>query len=172
MKDTYRFTPLGRVLFVCVLAGPPPTLFAQAVARIDDHVLLAAIAEVETGTTRLAWPCKKIGKKGERSAWQFTQATWRRYTKQPFERASTEAALPHLIASLHLRELRMELMLHGQPASIYTLALAWNGGVGAVLHGGTNGQRDYACRVAALYESTTAPLWPVIPNLGELSHAH
>lgn len=139
MRTLYRLSPLGSVLLVCVVAGPAPTLFARNVPAVDDHVLLAAIAEVETGTTRLAWPCKKVGKKGERSAWQMTRATWRRYTNEPFERASAEAALPHLIASLHLRYLRLELLRHGQAATVRALALAWNGGVGAVLHRTTSG---------------------------------
>lgn len=152
MKTAIPLTPLGRVLFCCLLAPHVPPLIAGEPASVEESRLLAAIAQVETGTSNLARPSRKVGRAGERSAWQFTAATWHRYTSRRFSDASTDATLAHLIASLHLRFLRLELESRGQAAGPYNLALAWNAGPAAVIKNrvGTSSY-DYAGRVWNLY---------------------
>ena len=62
----------------------------NAVRGRDDGDLVGddvrAIAAVETGTTDVGKPCKKVGKAGERSAWQIKPSTWRAYTKEDFKK--------------------------------------------------------------------------------------
>lgn len=145
-------TPLGRVLFCCLLTPHLSSLLAGAPSPIDESRLLSAIAEVETGTRHLAHPSRKVGPAGERSAWQFTAATWRRYTRSPFPTASTNATLAHLVAQMHLRYLRLELESRGALTSPYTLALAWNAGPRKVYTDTAPiSARNYAQRVQNLY---------------------
>ncbi len=151
------FTPLGRVLFSCLLTPHVAPLCAAEAFSLDEARLLAAIAHVETGTVNLARPVRRVGRAGERSAWQFTPATWRRYTRTEFTQASTDATLAHLVAQLHLRYLRVELETRGQLVNPYTLALAWNAGLAGVLKNRAGfPARDYAERVDNIYRVTPA----------------
>jgi hypothetical protein len=147
-----RLTPLGRVLFCCLLTPHVSSLLGGQPSPLDENKLLAAIAAVETGTTNLARPSRKVGRAGERSAWQFTAATWRRYTRTPFAAASSDAILAHLVAQLHLRYLRLELESRGHLTSPYNIALAWNAGPRCVFTDTASiPSRDYARRVDNLY---------------------
>ena len=152
-----RFTQLGRILCWCVLTPHVnPVLGASATARVDEMRMLEAIAQVESGTRNLARPSKKIGTAGERSAWQITKTTWRRYTSEAFEKATSDATLAHLVAQIHLRCLRLELDTAGIGSSPINLALAWNAGPAAVIRGRIpNGSKDYADRVVSIYETLT-----------------
>lgn len=147
------FTKLGRILCWCVLTPHINPLMGKPDVPVDEMRLLEAIAQVESGTRNLARPSKKIGAAGERSAWQMTRATWRRYTTEAFEKASSDATLAHLVAQIHLRYLRLELT--GRSGAL-NLAMAWNAGPRAVISGRIpNGTRDYADRVVSIYETLT-----------------
>lgn len=151
---TERLTPIGRVLLCSLLSTyVPPWSVRAASPKLDEDRVLPAIALVETGTTRLSRPCKKIGKAGERGAWQMKRIVWQAYTAAPFERASTDAALAHLIATMHLRFLRIELELRNGCISAFSLALAWHAGLTG-MQDATVEQNDYAERVQALYFAT------------------
>lgn len=143
-------SPLGKMgIAAAFLAG---YLRAQP---IDDSVLLRAIAEVESGTSG-ARPYRKVGAAGERSAWQITPQVWRTYTRAAFERASREVHLPNCVAAAHLAVLKGQIRHYPSLVTVQKLALAWNGGLGAVRTGGTARQRDYAQRVEATYERLVA----------------
>ena len=151
-RNVLGLTPLGRILLCCVLAPYGSPLWARAPhPLLDEMRLLTMIAQVETGTRNLSRAVKKRGRAGERSAWQFKAATWRAYTALPFVKASTDAPLAHLVASLHLRRLRMELESHGYAATPYRLAVAWNKGLAVALTDQEMAS-DYARRVCALYD--------------------
>jgi hypothetical protein len=131
------------LLIVAVFTGP------VAIAEtVDASRLLRAIAQAETGVTDLSRGSRKVGKAGERSAWQMTAATWRSYTNAAFPRASTEPTLAHLVATIHLRHLSARLKEKGRAVSVYNLACAWNAGPSA-----KHTPHDYATRVSLIYSS-------------------
>lgn len=119
---------------------------------IDEIRLLAAIAQVETGVKNINRPSRRIGARGERTAWQIMPATWACYTPAPFMTAGTDGRLDGLVALAHLRSLRSALTAEGFKPNPYALALAWNAGINAVLRDRLPvGTRDYADRVWPLY---------------------
>lgn len=143
------FTKLGSLLVASVLNS------ASYGIEIDEHRLLAAIAEVETGTRNLERSCRKIGKRGERSAWQFTAGTWRQYTKAPFELASTCAYSANLVAASHVRLLRTHIEYRYQTCTPFLIAAAWNAGLNRVLEERIpSAARSYAERVANIYHAS------------------
>jgi hypothetical protein len=153
MSKPITFTPLGRVLWACVLAPHCAPVLAADPCVIDEMRLLFAIAQVETGAKTLSRPVQKVGKNGERSAWQFMPGTWREYTNVPFEQASKQAPVAHLVAQLHLRRIRLELETQNLKATPHAIAMAWNAGISAVV--GNNVPQStwsYAERVANLYQ--------------------
>lgn len=140
------FTPLGTVILASLFR-----LTAQAMP-VDEHRLLAAIAQVETGTRNLNRPSKKVGRSGERSAWQITETVWRQYTRTKFVAASTDARLANTIAALHLRTLSLTFEAHGILPTPYRLAVAWNAGASAAIENAVGPRtHDYAQRVTNLY---------------------
>lgn len=153
--------PLGRVLWWVISYGGTVCYYTQAsecvgfVEFLDSSRMLQAIAAVETGTTNLNRPSRKIGRAGERSAWQFTATTWSQYTSAPFTEASKDARLANLVAELHLRHLVADLKLRGKEPMPYNLALAWNAGPAAVAKNRVGpAARDYAKRVENIYRVT------------------
>lgn len=149
LRSNQPFTAVGVLLLAKVFVSPG----LAAIERTNDNLLLAAIAAVETGTTDLTRPCRRVGALGERSAWQFTPATWRRYTRLPFEAASRDARTANMVAMLHLQWLREHLQRAGLRATPRDLALAWNAGQAAVLADRVPvGAHDYADRVINLYQ--------------------
>ena len=164
-----RYTPLGGVMFACLLAGHHPAL-AQIPTVIDELRVLAAIAQAETGTINLARACTKVGAAGERSAWQFKRTTWRLYTTVPFERASADPFLAHLVARLHLRYLRMCLESVNITPNVFNLAQAWNAGPGPVIKTrAPSSTYDYAKRVNALYDDLPKIRWELGQQLRPLA---
>ena len=119
------------------------TVHAVVPKQPEFHLvsMLRAIAQVETGTNDISRPCRKIGKAGERSAWQIKKVVWVKYTHAPFESASTNATLASVVAALHIQSLR-EIAEKKRLPVTFSIACAWNCGprVG-----------DYATRVSALY---------------------
>lgn len=141
------FSALGRLMFASVLASPA-AIASDSPHGVNSSRLLRAIAEVETGVTDLARGSSKVGKAGERSAWQFTATTWRRYTREPFAKASTDPVLAHLVATLHLRYLVARMHEKRQYVSVFTLASAWNAGPDA-----KHVPAAYSTRVLTIYDS-------------------
>ena len=87
---------------------------------------------------------------GELGAYQFREQTWRMYTRVPFVRALDRSASDD-VAVKHYDWLKRSLENAGVPATTYTIALAWNGGIGAVVRGtAPAAARDYAERAANL----------------------
>lgn len=119
---------------------------------IVASVFLAAIAQVETGWTDLKKPCPKVGRAGERSAWQFTRATWRRHESADFTRyASTQVDLPRRVAYQHLEYLHQQAKARGVEATPWRIAYAWNAGPGGWSRKQTVKSSTYATCVEALY---------------------
>ena len=133
-------THLGRMALGLLLASPGHT----AGEKLNEELLLRAIAQVESGTTNLSRPFKKVGSAGERGAWQMKQMVWRQYTRAPFAQASTDAVLANLIAALHLKELCRKMEADKVKPTAYFVALQWNS---------SDAQYDYATRVNNVYHA-------------------
>lgn len=142
------FTKLGSLLVASLLNS------ATYGVEIDEHRLLAAIAEVETGTRNLDRACRKIGKHGERSAWQFRAGTWRQYTRAPFEVASTCSYSANLVAAAHVRLLRTHIQYRYQTCTPFLIAAAWNAGLNRVLEDRIPpAAKSYGERVVNIYHA-------------------
>jgi hypothetical protein len=123
-------------------------------AAVERQRLLSAIAQVETGTTDTNRPSRRVGRGGERSAWQISADNWSRYTRAPFIDASLDARLASTVASLHMEWLVNQLLRAGMDPTPYALALAWNAGpTGVTRHRAPAAAHAYAVRVIALYDS-------------------
>lgn len=124
---------------------------AHPMTEKDEQRLLRAIAEVETGWTDLMAPCPRIGKYGERSAWQLTETVWRRYETAPFYEASRDAGAAMTVATLHLRWLVAELKKRDLIPTPFLIALGWNGGPRA-WKTMSERVRSYASRVRNIHQ--------------------
>lgn len=145
---TFKFTKLGSLLIASLFNA------AAHVRALDENKLLSCIAQVETGTTDFDKPCRKIGRQGERSAWQIKAGTWHQYTKAPFTLASTSTYEANLVAAAHLRLLRIHLEYALNHSSPYLIALAWNAGLDRVVKNkAPDAAHDYAQRVTNLYNA-------------------
>jgi hypothetical protein len=90
---------------------------------------------------------------GELGPYQFGERTWRQHTQAPFYQA-LDRGTSEVVAVRHYEWIKSELTRCGVAASPYNIALAWNGGVGAVTRGHAPAvARDYARRAANLVES-------------------
>lgn len=140
-------TNLAKLLVFSVMLSP-------ADAKVlNEERMLQCIAQLETGATNTSRAVRKIGRAGERSAWQITPAVWAKYSTAPFTRASSDARLGNVVAAAHLRWLRLELRGAGVRVDPFRLALAWNAGLSAAVNDkAPPGARDYAARAVALYE--------------------
>ncbi|HVS51243.1 MAG TPA: hypothetical protein VHD62_02715 [Opitutaceae bacterium] len=87
---------------------------------------------------------------GELGAYQFRFATWRMHTKAPFASA-LDRRMSDIVAVSHYEWLKRGLEQAHLAASPYNIALAWNGGLDAVIAGKAPGcAHDYASRVVNL----------------------
>ncbi len=107
------------MLFVSVSAAPAASRWAT----------LEAIHQLEN-PRNLTRP----GTRGELGAYQFRVTTWRMHTTIPFHHA-LDRRTSDIIAVQHYEWLKARLVAGGRPATPYNIALAWNGGLGAVLAG-------------------------------------
>lgn len=108
--------------------------------KIDDF--LYAIRVVESGDH---YDCPP-GRYGEQGPYQFRRSVWRQYTTAPFSRATT--AYADDVALLHYRWIVSNLQKMGLRPSMWTVAAAWNGGIGSVSRGRIPAaSRNYATRV-------------------------
>ena len=84
---------------------------------------------------------------GELGAYQFRESTWRSYTTVPFARALDRRASDE-VAIRHYEWLKSGLVRNGVEVTPYNIALAWNGGLSAVVRGSAPAAaRNYAERV-------------------------
>ena len=103
------------------------------------------------------------GRHGELGAYQFRSGTWRMHTSQPFQFALDRAASDE-IAVRHYEWIRRGLVRNGCEPSSYNIALAWNGGLTAVVNGrAPAGARDYAERVQNILQERKARTFASVP---------
>jgi hypothetical protein len=136
------------------LAGVALLMLAVGAHAQSRSATLEAIHCLENPTDRTA-----PGRCGELGAYQFRETTWQMYSQEPFRHALNRRASDD-VAVRHYEWLKQQIESHGIPASSYNIALAWNGGVGAVIRGRSpRAARDYAQRAANLawsFDHTTA----------------
>ena len=134
---------LRALLFAPVLTVLSPAAHAaQTAAR---WATLEAIHNLENPYDR-----STPGPYGELGPYQFREATWRQYSHEPFRHALNRCSSDQVAIACYER-LKSVLAQHGYPATAYNIALAWNGGIGAVLgRHPSHAARDYAERAANL----------------------
>lgn len=126
-------------MLACTLLLPAR---AMASSRADT---LEAIHHIENPSNS-----SRPGRYGELGAYQFRRGTWRMHTKVPFEKA-LDRSISEEVAIRHYEWLRRGLARNGWAQTPYNIALAWNGGLTAVIRGKASAStRDYAQRVANL----------------------
>lgn len=132
-------TPTAQPPAIVFHVDQPPDLLMG----IDRAKLLLAIREVETG---LAGHPRRPGGHGERGPYQFTRATWIRFSSRPFSDAYQ--AWPSFVAAYrYVDHIAAVLKAHGQPITVFHIAALWNFGE----HHSANGPSDYGRRVSNLY---------------------
>lgn len=148
MQTAWLNLPCRVWLLLALMAGGVFAGDVHATGRTD---VLRAIQAVENphGSSR-------PGKYGELGPYQFRPGTWRMHTKVPFDRAlSREAA--ETVAIRHYEWIKRGLVRNGVAASPYNIALAWNGGLSAVVRGRASAaSHDYADRVNNLAREISA----------------
>ena len=93
------------------------------------------------------------GARGELGAYQFRASTWHLHTNTPFSAAIDRQASDE-VAMQHYEYLRKGLEAAGIPVTPYTIALAWNSGLGAATSGrAPAAAHDYAQRATNLATS-------------------
>ena len=131
-----RLLALGGVVGVLVANG------AQASIR---WATLEAIHQLENPRDR-----STPGPFGELGPYQFRRSTWQMHTAAPFAGALDRNASDE-VAVKHYEWIKDGLLRAGFPATPYNIALAWNGGLNAVVSGrAPAAARDYAKRAANL----------------------
>lgn len=151
-RTTRKLTPLGTFVLAVALTKAQTWTSPVVYPKVDRLKLMRAIAEVESGTTDIDVPFKKVGKKGERSAFQITEKVWREYTTESFKKASLDAPLAQTVALMHLLRLQTLIEADHFVADPFQIAAVWNGGLGA-LRSPHKSTQDYAKRVSAIYHS-------------------
>ncbi len=118
---------------------------AGEVSDVDRAATLEAIHMLENPRN-----VSRPGPRGELGAYQFRAATWRSYSSEPFE-CALDRSKSDEVAARHFEWLRQRLDAAHVPVTPYTIALAWNGGIGAALSGrAPRAARDYAERASNL----------------------
>ena len=103
-------------------------LLAAAPARASERwATLEAIHQLENPRDT-----EEPGSFGELGAYQFREQTWRMHTQAPFSRALDRRS-SDAVAVKHYDWIKAEIERRGLVATPYRIALAWNGGIKAVL---------------------------------------
>ncbi len=148
-----KTTNLCRCLRAPLAAALAPVLvvsclLAATQARASERwATLEAIHQLENPRDT-----EEPGSRGELGAYQFREQTWRMHTRAPFSRALDRRS-SDAVAVKHYDWIKSELDRRGIAATPYRIALAWNGGIGAVM--GRNppaSAADYASRAANIAE--------------------
>jgi hypothetical protein len=133
---------LARLAPVFIFAS----MFIPAQARASERwATLEAIHQLENpGNSDLPGSCGELG------AYQFREETWKMHTQAPFSRALDRRS-SDAVAVKHYEWIKLELEHRGIVATPYRIALAWNGGIRAVLEESPPAVAvDYASRAANL----------------------
>ncbi len=131
---------LARLLFI--LAAAAFVLAGRAMAT-ERWATLEAIHQIENPRNT-----EEPGRYGELGPYQFRERTWRMHTLAPFSGA-VDRRLSDAVAVKHYDWLCSQLALRGVPVSPYSIALAWNAGVRAVVNPNPPASAvDYASRAA------------------------
>ncbi|HXD51100.1 MAG TPA: hypothetical protein VN689_04365 [Burkholderiales bacterium] len=131
------------LLLAVVIVGDVATARAGTPTAPSRWATLEAIHQLEN-PHNVTTP----GRFGELGAYQFRPSTWRMHTSIPFERA-LERKISDEVAIKHYEWLKSRLVSAGLPATCYNIALAWNGGVDAVVRGQAPAvAHDYAERAS------------------------
>lgn len=132
-----------------VAAGAARAGVGTPATRATDHKIddfLYAIRVVESGNH---YDCPP-GRYGEQGPYQFRHSVWRQYTTAPFADATT--AYADGVALQHYHWIVTNLQRRGVRPTIWTVAAAWNGGIGSVSRGRIPAaSRSYANRVVNVY---------------------
>jgi hypothetical protein len=119
-----RAATAARLLVVLAVGA----LFFVARARATERwATLEAIHQLEN-----PHDSDTPGSLGELGAYQFREQTWRMHTQAPFSRALDRRS-SDVVAVKHYEWIKAELAKRGLAATPYNVALAWNGGIKAVL---------------------------------------
>jgi hypothetical protein len=144
----YRAPSLARMAPIFALALLLPLAEARASER---WATLEAIHQLENPNDT-----PQPGRCGELGPYQFREQTWKMHTVAPFSRALDRHS-SDAVAVKHYEWLKAELVRRGIAVRPYSIAMAWNGGLGAVIQPDPPASAvDYATRVANLaadYES-------------------
>ncbi len=117
-------------------------LLASVASAADRWQTLQAIHWVENPNNST-----RLGAHGELGPYQFRQATWKMHTKQPFHLANNRAVADQ-VAVAHYEWIKAGLIRNGIEPTSYSIAMAWNAGLSAVINGRAPARtRDYASRV-------------------------
>ncbi len=142
--NVLRPTILSKVLLGAAL-GWGLVSNAHAALAPSRWATLEAIHQLENPANRTT-----PGSFGELGAYQFRESTWCMHTNIPFARA-LDRKISDQIAVIHYEWLKGRIAAAGLPATSYNIALAWNGGVDAVVRGRSPAvAHDYAERAANL----------------------
>jgi hypothetical protein len=127
--------------------------FLTLTASAEDRAtLLVAIHNLEN-PRNLTRP----GAHGELGAYQFRLMTWRMHTTAPFAQA-LDREMSDYIAVKHYEWIKRGLLAARMPATDYNIALAWNGGLQAVIkRRSPSAAHQYAQRAVNLVAMLKAP---------------
>lgn len=126
---------VGWTAFLVLLCLPK----ARAATRWE---ILEAIHSIENPRD-----LTRPGRHGELGAYQFRAQTWRMHSQEPFRQALVRESSDQ-VAVQHYEWIRRGLMRNGREPSVYNIALAWNGGLDAVVKGkAPTRAHEYAERV-------------------------
>ena len=128
------------------------SLFVAIPAQEIRHVRLTHAIVL-----RENWDGHSIGAADERGRYQFKPSTWFRFSHRPLFWASSSRqdclAEQDRVARRVISEAITRLPAMGMPVSPYTIALAWNAGLGAVERREIPMRAfEFAAAVKALYE--------------------
>lgn len=141
-------TILTCIVILLVIIGCSVCAYAADSLRlvVDRRAFLKAIDQVESGGRDRA-----LGRAGERSRYQLTEAAWYQHTRKDFSYAKNRM-LAHGVAERHFDWIVSQLTLADWPADVESIATAWNIGLTATINNRVpSTTRDYAKRVENLY---------------------
>jgi len=126
---------------------------ANAAPAPSRWATLEAIHQLENPHNR-----STPGTFGELGPYQFRESTWRMHTTTPFALAN-DRKTSDMVAVKHYEFLKRRLESAGLPVNVYNIALAWNGGIEAVVLGTSPAvAHDYAERASNLAHEISARL--------------
>ncbi len=127
---------------------------------ISLTVLLAAIAAVETGSSKA--PDLAVGAAGERSRYQISAAVWRAHAAEPgvdgadFVSAAGDRVKAEIVATARLIAITKALEAAHITVTVESLAGAWKSPERVLAGHWSAETRDYARRVRNLYDDAAA----------------